>query len=349
MDKIDIRNDKSGQGLSKGVGYMMEVDEVFSDRISKEHVQREQMKKFADMLKEGKAISYLSEDEIKLLCLNLEQDKVAYSNDMVIDMIITFVVERCDDDKLLKILQHIKIAHVDEYKKIIGRAYPKYSDGSYYIEVGEDIDTQVRLLSDLFATLFMFNENLQEVERGVLYDLLEVNRCRYKNLTEFTDDFNFIQIKMMICDRLYEDDFTDRYIAYSREINEMALAFLIGHEIGHHYLGHTDTHQYLKNERKISELKADSFALDFAFQYLKKAYSNENNIYGIHFFAGIYLPLIASANFCRNIYKDDICHPALIKRLLGVQRGLKKKIELSAWEDTQEYRGKLLKIIDFPT
>lgn len=327
---------------------MMEVDEVFSDRISKEHVQREQIKKFANMFKEGKAILGLSEDEMKALCLDLEQDNIPYSNDMVIDMIITFVVESCEDDKLLKILQHIKIAHIDKYKNIIGRAYPKYSDGSYYVEIGEDIDTQVRLLSDLFAILFMFNENLQEVEREVLYDLLEINRCRYKTHTEFTDDFNYIQIEMMICDRLYEDDFTDRYIAYSREINEMALAFLIGHEIGHHYFGHTDTPLHSENERKISELKADSFALDFAFQYLKKSYTNKNNIYGIHFFAGIYLPLIASADFCENIYEDDINHPALIKRLLGVQRGLEKKIQLSAWEDTQEYRGKLLKIINFP-
>lgn len=335
--------------MSKGVEHMMEVDEVFSDRISKEHVQREQIKKFANMFKEGKAILGLSEDEMKTLCLDLEQDKVLYSNDMVIDMIITFVMESCDDDKLLKILQHIKIAHVDKDKGIIGRAYPRYSDGSYYVEIGEDIDTQVRLLSDLFAILFMFNENIQEVERGVLEDLLEINRCRYKTHTELTDDFNYIQIEMMICDCLYEDDFTDKYIAYSREINEVALAFLIGHEIGHHYYGHTDTQLQSENKRKISELKADSFALDFTFRYLKKAYSDENNIYGIHFFAGIYLPLIVSADFCKDIYEDDINHPALIKRLLGVQRGLKKRIELSAWEDTQEYRGKLLKIIDFPT
>ena len=50
---------------------MMEVDEVFRDRISKKHVQREQIKKFADMFKEGKAILGLSEDEMKSLCLDM--------------------------------------------------------------------------------------------------------------------------------------------------------------------------------------------------------------------------------------------------------------------------------------
>lgn len=322
---------------------VMEADEVFSDRISKEHVQREEIKKLADMYKAYKAILGLSEDEMNSLCLDLEQDKVLYSNDMVIDMIITFVLEKCDGDRLLEILQHIKIAHVDEHKNIIGRAYPKYSDGLYYIEIGEDIDKQVRILSDLFAILFMLDENLQEVEREVFYDLLKINRCRYKTYTEVTDDFNSIQIEMMICDRLYKDDFTDRYVAYSREINEMALAFLVGHEIGHHYLGHTNIRPHSEKERKISELKADYFALDFAIQYLKSAYYVENNTYGIHFFAGCYLPLIASADFCKNIYKDDINHPALIKRLLGVQEELKKRLELSAWEDTQAYLKKCRK------
>ena len=98
----------------------------------------------------------------------------------------------------------------------------------------------------------------------------------------------------------------------------------------------------------IAELKADGFALDFAFCYLKSAYFNENHVYGIHMFTGVYIPLLASQQLCNNIFLGTNSHPALITRLVGVQRGLHKIIDESAWRETQHYRNTLCQLIDFP-
>ncbi len=326
---------------------MNEADEVFNVQISMAHVQREKMEKFAQLCKEGKAISGISEEELASIIQDLNNDEVSYSNDMVVDMIIKYVLENTNEEKLTTILGNIKIANV-ERKEVIGSAYPQYMDGSYYVEIGEDIEKRICLLSDVFAVLFMFNEKLVGMENVILCELLKATKNRYFMNEEFTEDFNSVQVYMMICDNTYKDDFTDRYIAYAREIYEMAIAFLIGHEIGHHYYGDTIGKPKQGMERKIAELKADAFALDFAFKYLENSYPNKENIYGIHFFAGTYVPLIASASICKNIFEDGENYPSILKRLLGVQKGLQKILTLTSWEETKKYRDFLLKIIQFP-
>jgi hypothetical protein len=324
---------------------MDEAKDVFNNRISSPHIQRKEMNEFVALLKEGKAISGLSEHEVNSILLELQNDKVLYSNDMVVDMIIGYVAKENQNTKLLKIIKRIHAAIVND-KNIVGRAYPRYSDNSYYIEIGKDIDKRIRLLSDLLAVIFMTKEkNKHKEEKKILPKLLEVCKHRYADNIENLDEFDLIQKQLILLDRFYGNRFTDRYVQYSREINEMALAFFIGHEIGHHYYEHTSEKLSTELERKLAELQADEFALCFSFQYLQTAYKNIDNVYGIHFFVGIYLPLIASTGLCKSICKDDASHPSIIKRLLGVQRGLKKKIDKTAWNNVQEYRRVLLKNI----
>lgn len=326
---------------------MNDADNVFESRISKSHIQREQIEEFSQLCREGKAISGMSEEEVESLIQDLANDKLTYSNDTVVDMIIKFVLDNTSDEKLIVILQNLKIANVDK-KEIVGTAYPKYIDDSYYIEMGEEIERRIRLLSDVFAVLFMFNEKLNGIEHSVLCNLLEAARKRYDVNEEFTDDFSNVQLYMILCDNLYKDSFTDKYVAYAREIQEMAMAFFVGHEIGHHYYGNTTVKPKPGMESKVAELKADAFALDFSFQYLQSAYANDENIYGIHCFAGVYLPLIASAKTCENVFEDKENHPSIVTRLLGVQRGLQKILALAGWEDAKKYRDILMEIVRFP-
>lgn len=326
---------------------MNDADNVFESRISKSHIQREQIEEFSQLCREGKAISGMSEEEVESLIQDLANDKLTYSNDTVVDMIIKFVLDNTNDEKLIVILQNLKIANVDK-KEIVGTAYPKYIDDSYYIEMGEEIERRIRLLSDVFAVLFMFNEKLNGIEHSVLCNLLEAARKRYDVNKEFTDDFSNVQLYMILCDNLYKDSFTDKYVAYAREIQEMAMAFFVGHEIGHHYYGNTTVKPKPGMESKVAELKADAFALDFSFQYLQSAYANDENIYGIHCFAGVYLPLIASAKTCENVFEDKENHPSIVTRLLGVQRGLQKILALAGWEDAKKYRDILMEIVRFP-
>lgn len=326
---------------------MIEADESFFNGISKLHIQYTQMEEFSQLCKEGKAISGICEEELDSIVQDLANDKLDYSNDMVIDMIIKYVLDNPNDEKLAAILQNTRIANV-ENNKVVGTAYPKYMDDSYYIEIGEETERRIRLLGDVFAVLFMFNEKLNNMEYSVLYNLLGAAKKRYNMNEEFTEDFSNVQIYMMICDKLYKDNFTDNYIAYSREIHEMAMAFLVGHEIGHNYYGDTISKPEHGLKSQMAELKADSFAIDFAFRYLRNAYANDEDRYGIHCFAGVYLPLIASAKMCKSVFEDGEDHPSIVKRLVGVQRGLKKILTPDGWEDTKEYRDLLMRLVQFP-
>lgn len=327
--------------------HMNESEAIFHGRIKQCHVQRERMAELISYYQQGNAILLSSTEELTDLQDALEQDKLNFSNDMVIDMIIEYVQQQRDDNDFGQILQKLKIASIDDHCSP-GLAYPKYSDDSYYIEISQDISKRMRLLGDLLAVLFMLEESLQSDEEQALSVLLQASRQRYLEGEEFPPAYNIAQLLMAKCDQQYGDNFTDRYVAYAREIYEMAMAFLIGHEIGHHFYGHTVQKPALGEKSQIAELKADGFALDFAFCYLKSAYFNENHVYGIHMFTGVYIPLLASQQLCNNIFLGTNSHPALITRLVGVQRGLHKIIDESAWRETQHYRNTLCQLIDFP-
>lgn len=330
---------------------MYESEEVFLNRTQEAHIQYEETRDFFDKCHKGEAFSGIDVEEETALLNDLENDSLKHSNDMIIELILQYVSESTKDEKLLKILNHLKIASVIDDSSLIGRAYPKYSDGSYYIEMNRDMERRIRLLSDLFAVIFMRNENLELEELITLNGLYYANLQRYKNNEEYNSQYNFIQLNMILCDKVIGNQFTDKYVAYAREIQEMATAFFIGHEIGHHYYEHTT----LKNSDSsnapdtplIDELKADSYGIEFAFEYLKSAYKSEENIYSIHQFAGIYIPLISSSYFCNDITKDTNKHPSIIKRMILIQRTLNKLLDQAGFCQVKEYILLLCKSIDF--
>lgn len=329
---------------------MRESKSVFIDKIDKTHVQRDEMKEFYKLCKEGKAFLGIEEEEIEKLLEDLDNDNVENSNDMVIQMIIDKIREYTDDFKTKKILDNIDIANIDD-SSIIGRSYPQYYDNSYYIQIGRDIEKRMMILSDLFAVLFMYNdEEMDTFEKLVLNELMNANIQRFNRNEEFNTEFNIVQIRMILFEKITgKNNFTDNYVAYAREIYEIALAFLVGHEVGHHYYEHTNKiNQNGKiQDYKIKEIQADLYGFDFAFDYLKIAYANEENIYGIHQFAALYIPLIVSSYLCNDIFTDDESHPSVIRRLCIVKKELGKMIDKEAFKEVENYICELLKKIDF--
>lgn len=326
---------------------MSESKEVFVGRIKERHIQLEEMKKFYELCHRGMAILGVTEEEQMDLINSLENDNVEHSNDMVIEMILDFVMKISKEEKLLQILRKIRVANIED-NSIVGRSYPKYFDNSYYIEIGRKMERQIRLLSDVFAVFFMYNEEPTFLEKIILKELLKANLQRFKEDKEHNHDYGEVQLHMMYCDKFMEHGFTDKYIAYAREIHEVALAFFIGHEVGHHYLGHTDPENTVQDDNKIKELKADCYGIDFAFQYLKSAYSNEEESYGIHQLAAVYIPMVVSAYFCDNIFDEGNTHPSVIKRLLGVQLKLKRILDNKGFNEVQKYIANLYETIEFP-
>lgn len=327
---------------------MSESRDIFRNRIDKIHVQREEMNDFYKLVQEGCAISGLDDVELDKLIEDLNNDCVVRSNDMVIEMIIDDVMKNNNDTVLNKLLQNINIGYVSNDMEVIGRAYPKYFDESYYIEVGENICKKMLLLSDIFGVLFMPKNSSNFIEKIILEELLHSTIIRFQSGDEYPQPFNQVQLHMISYDKLSMNGcFTDHYVAYSREIYEMALAFFIGHEIGHHYLKHTD--KSIKNEQqpKVKELMADLFAVDFAFKFMQNSYFSDNGFYGIHQFCGVFVPLIASSCFCKNIFEDDKNHPSIVHRIHVIQQKVKGKICEDAWTDVNEYISNLMTLIRF--
>ncbi len=325
-----------------------EAKEVFNDRIKEVHIQREEVTVFNQLCQEGKAISGLEKEECETLLKDLDNDNVEYSNDMVIDMILDYVIKSTSDLKLKEVLENIKVANISSDDSIIGRAYPKYFDGSYYIEIGRNFERRIRLLSDIFAVLFMLNEKLEVVEYLVLHELLNANMQRFSKNEENNNSYNRVQLNMMYCDKMIGNNFSDKYITYASEIQEISTAFFVGHEIGHHYYGHTEQDSNSTTQDKTKELMADRYGIGFAFDYLESAYANSNRSYGIHQFAGIFIPLIVSAYLCDDIFEDKKNHPSIAKRLRGVQMQLQKLLDKAGYQEVEKYIFKLYEIIGHP-
>ena len=321
---------------------------VFNDRIEKIHVQREEFEEWLRYYKEGKAISGISDDELEKLRKDLENDAVQHSNDMVIEMIIDKV--KMDTGNLLneEVLDNIQIAYITDNDRIIASAYPKYSDGSLYVEIGSKIEERIFLLSDLFAVQFLRNESLSEIEHFLLDGLYKSCVEKYMSNCKITEDYNRIQILMLLHEKIVgSGKFSDNYVAYSREIYEMALAFLIGHEIGHHHYGHMDRNAKNDDDPKLMEVKADFFGINFAMMYLKNAYPSDVKRYGLHQFAGMYIPILASAELCKSIFEDGECHLSIYKRMEIVDCKLKQIIDSESFESVRGYILRLLKDIQF--
>lgn len=327
---------------------MKESRVVFNNRIEKTHIQLAEFEEWYRYHKEGKAISGISEIELQKLLNDLDNDIVQHSNDMVIEMIIDKV--KMDTGNLLnkEILDNMQIAYITDDKSIIASAYPKYSDGSLYVEIGSKIEERIFLLSDIFAVQFLENEPLSEREYFLLDGLQKSNLERYMINSKITENYNSIQISMLIHEKLEgSQKFSDNYVAYSREIYEMALAFLIGHEIGHHYLGHTNSSIKNEDDPKLKEVNADLFGIDFAMTYLKNSYPNDEKRYGLHQFAGMYIPIIASAELCNSIFEDGKCHLSIYKRIGIIDYKLKRIIDSKSFESVREYILRLLNDIQF--
>lgn len=306
------------------------ADSIFKERRNEIHIQLEETESLINQCDEKNAIAYISKSELEELCSPLEKDELTHSNDMVFDLIIDYAKKEIEDERLLELINNLKIGNVDEKDIFIGRAYPKYYDNSYYIEISRKMDHQIRLLSDVWASYYMIDKSHLSAEKQLFTKLLQINLQRFQTASDETKEYNEIQYDMAQYEKS-GNNFTDVYITYSREINEIALATLIGHEIGHHYLGHTDSDNENSENAKIKELKADEFGIEFAFRYLESAYSNDTSSYSIHQLVAIYVPLIVSVQMVGksefNIFKDQKEHPAIIKRIAKINLTLSKVLD----------------------
>ncbi len=308
--------------------------EFFYRRTDKSHIQYSQMNDFLNKCKNGEAISGVDEEELEQLVSDLSNDDINYSNDMVIDMILKCFVKNTNDNKLKKLLNDINIGNVD-YSNIIGKSYGEFYDKSPYCEIGRDIDKRIRLFCDLVATFIFSQEKLADEEENMfeqrtLWELMIVNIDRVQKNEEYTNEYNLVQLLMMQCDMVFKDGFTDRYIEISREMNEVALCFLICHEIAHLYYGHKKCNDKSKN--KDMEFLADEFAVKRVLEYIEWGFHKE----ALHLFSAIYIIFFVSS-FYWDINEEQENHPSLNKRIDKVNNIIEGSLNRNSYEIVMDY------------
>ncbi len=347
---------------------MTEADEVFMKKTDKSHVQYSEIEDLYDRFKNGEVILGVGE-EVQKLINDLSDDKLDYSNNTVIDMIIKKVLDKCEDEKLKSILENSKIADI-ENAETKGRAYPKYFDGSYYIEIDRNYMKRILLLSDYLATVNMlceqdliFEKNKVNIE-GLgkipilksFYSLfiarfLDICLDRFLKNEEFTNDYNEILMKLMAFEKEYGTKISDMFVDRSNNIYEAAIAMFVGHEIGHHYYRHTDEKikeaeiKRLEDTYRVDSIKAhqffeynaDAYGTGFAVEYMRSQYTEKTNTVLIHQMVGIFIPMMIMMFDADDLFDDEKKHPALIKRFLRIKKSLESRTDEETIEEVMYY------------
>ena len=298
------------------------VKEVFYDMREIDYIQLEILK---DEINKNCNKEIINIREIKETIDILENDKLDYSNDLIIDMIIKGIINNTENNELKELLGTTFVVVDTVEKQLIARAYPRYEDNSYLVEIGKDIYCDIDNMSDVLASIILITVCSKKYEK-IAYTLLIYNLEKLKHKDS--------KIKQKIDTLVYnygDEEFTELYVKIAREIFEVAIAFLVGHEIGHHYYGHTSNRENeivdfeqsdeinSVNDFRLNEFVADKFSIGFVYEFLS-AYDNNINIQQG---CGYYIPFLATA-LNVDILKGTDSHPAMLMRILCLKEYLLK-------------------------
>lgn len=224
-----------------------------------------------------------NEGDAEQLLKELEGDELqlVYSNDDEIEMIIDKVREYTDDEKIKNYLCSVNIFNDINMKNMNAFAY--YSDDDLHrVVASNEMLRKLERLSGIASTIFLIDYYPQPDLCDVIIQYLVSLVYAYDSgdNEDYESSYLYAQYLMMQADKKYEH-FTDYLVYFGREIYEGALAFIIGHEIGHHYLGHIEelvrqNGNVSDSEIKRNEYSADEFGTFFVFQYVAACLSEEN-------------------------------------------------------------------------
>lgn len=302
------------------------AQKLFEEKIDKRHIQREEVEMLLEKIKIGEAISLSAPEDIARLKHDLDMDKLVYSNDMVLDMVLDKVRKHTQDSDVRDFIDSVKIGNIQDF--ISGSAYQKCSDNSHYSELGLYFLQTIQYVSDIAASLFI-NEEIK-INPLHSYALLKMNLALVEAIDNKEDvlyipEYGYAQYWMKFVDDNFDKYFTDLLVYYGREIYEMAVAFILGHELGHHFLGHTETDNISNRDNSWDkEYEADQFGIKFALEYMRASIEEEdyvlpNKYKHIHKNVdyrvfGIVIAFVSSGLFDKRAIEESKLHPSLQSR-----------------------------------
>ena len=219
-----------------------------------ENVQREKLEQLIAYAKEYDLPLGASEEEINKLLHDLENDQLKRSNDTEIDLVIDTVYNYTDNLKLLSLLDEVMAKNF---------ASTELNAFAFLSETGmpEVVATRLFLkkleqLSNVAATVFLQDYFKLPYEAIIQFLISTVYALDHNYDEDFEETYAYAQGLLQEYDEQHpEAHLSDHLVYFGREIYESALAFIIGHEIGHHYHNHVGR---LLKEEKLNTLNTES-------------------------------------------------------------------------------------------
>lgn len=308
----------------------MDSEYIFNNLKQTSHLQLEMIKQ---LITDHNDCEILNKNELEEIVRQLENDKLYYSNDTIVDYIMTKVFEATQNEEKKDVIRKTRImvdSKSDEVK--YAKAYQEYDDESYLVHIGKDMYSKLELISFIIGNIVMLmNVNLTQSERILLHMILEINLLQITDLNIGADKIDEL---LYLHDKSVNADFSSLYAKYTNEVFEVALSFLIGHEIGHHYYydtrnkydrliegGNNQNPILSPEDPRTCELVADEFAVVFTFEYILG--NNGKEEVKVHQGCAIFATFIASALLCNPLLTGEK-HPSLLLRMHMVKEQWKK-------------------------
>lgn len=268
-------------------------------------------------------------EEVKVA---LENSEYRYSNDYMCNMIICEVLKYSSDSDLKQIVENSFIGYIDK-KDYIASTETDFYDSSKLILLGLKITKEIRFFVNFFVVKTLEEKNeLNNRYPDFDKEMYNFSRIRNEKLREQKFAIYLLEIGK-------DEILFDRFVRISREVEEMATSFILGHEYGHHHLGHIKNHynfldDFLDENMTVDEklekfhvalsnhekeIMADKFGIYFFSEYLK-TYKNYSGVYNYHYL-GCVIAMIASGNI--NEDRFSLTHPSCEFRLNVILKVLK--------------------------
>lgn len=270
-------------------------------------------------------------NEIMQLQSDLKEDDWKYSNDFMIGMIISKVLNQYNSNlPEYSELRHLLEQNLYVVKNMLSNevnAFVAEHKGRCVIVIHKSLYNYFEVLSHIAGTVVLkslcksFQENFILSKR-----ILEINVAKLKATYNNADD-HVKRIDIMLNSLLkqnemqkyknYDEYYEDKYVQITNEIFETCLAFVIGHEIGHYYHSHTYSKNIELNHSQ--ELEADKFGMGFTLNYIlscgfPKTYQH----------LGMLLAQIGMLLFANNIDNNSDTHPTIRTRLKQILENFPK-------------------------
>lgn len=312
---------------------------------SKKDLRSKQLQQLEDLLYEiedaGLTVGISQEEIDKLLAsLRIDEKTLLYSNDSIVDMILKDIIQfAAENDTYRQFLTKVDVESQFGNRSMASTSGLK--NGKFKISAGEEFFIAIQTVSDIAGMLALLEEFPDSQWKCCDFYFqfpIALTRSLDNPAIKLMDNKNYVYSNQLLkdIDESIYPNFGDYLIYYGREICEVAMASLIGHEIGHNYLGHLSgkAQGYLnleciqefgnENDSWFMEYSADAFGVDFAIRYIVSSLRKGKNFefplkdevfYAIDYrLLGLSVLLVASENYNRIGAEGDDSHPPLVKR-----------------------------------